>query len=87
MSYDDENTPLGPVAIKSAENVPMARAIGNIVLEAQAHKTGMRALYEQLCGMTGSPPKSWGQGLVEEYERHVKRMQEVCLPELRTAVG
>ena len=81
-----ENTPLGPAAVACGDNMELARVIGNMVLEAQATRTGLHTLYNQLCSMTSTPPKSWGYGLVEQYEQHVARIQAI-LPTLKTAVG
>lgn len=82
----DETTPLGEAVVKNGNNIELARVLGNLVLEAQAHRSGMYSLYQQLCGMESTPPKLWGRGLVEEYERHVKRMQE-SLVKLSAVVG
>lgn len=66
---EDEPTPVEP-PIKNLANRALVSNVANLVLEAQEHSAGLRALYVSLCAMEAPAPSSWGYNLVEEYERH-----------------
>jgi hypothetical protein len=67
---DDEPPTIRAPAIKNPANRELVMNVANLVLEAQQHSAGLRALYVTLCGMETPAPSSWGYNLIEEYERH-----------------
>lgn len=69
LDGEENPTPLDP-PVKNMANRVLVAQVANLVLEAQQHSAGLRALYVTLCAMEAPAPSSWGYNLIEEYERH-----------------
>lgn len=82
---EDDYTPVEP-PLKNLANRLLVSSVANLVLEAQQHSAGLRALYVSLCAMEAPAPSSWGYNLIEEYERHRSKTAQ-NIASLRASIG
>ncbi len=88
MADNGEHTPTPEPeqVIKHHENREIAMFLGNLVVESQYHTTGLKLLYERVLALPGPVPKLWIYDVVDEEERHIKRVGE-HLAGMRSAFG
>jgi len=79
-------TPAPERVIQNPENREIVTFLGNLVVEAKQHAIGLHTLYERIRDLPGPVPKLWVYDLVDEQERHIRRVTG-HLEGMRSAFG
>ncbi len=71
---DDSVTPQPEQVIKNPDNREIAVFLGNLFYEAKYHAGMLHQLYVQARDATNAVDRRWVYNLVDEEERHIKRV-------------
>lgn len=80
----DEFTPI-PTKLGHEGNLPLARALGNYVLELRQHMNSVNTFYQEVISLTRQAPAVLEEKVLIEFERH-HEADAKNLSDLRAAV-